>query len=245
MKEPKKQKQPKKPKQPKEKRSKHNRVIQSWLSPLEKPALLWLAERMPAWINSDVLTGIGLFGGVLVFAGYALTSIDLRFMWLASFGLVVNWFGDSLDGTIARYRKTERPRYGYFIDHIVDALVEAMVFIGLGLSPYVDLKLALFALVGYFMVSIYVFLTTYISGEFRITYANLGPTEIRVIGIIANTIMMILGAKKFVLPFGSFTFYDLVMIGLILIFYIGFIVISLNKARQLSKEDTLARSIKD
>lgn len=238
-------KQPKKQKQPKEKRTRHNRVIQSWLSPLEKPALLWMAERMPKWMNSDILTGIGLFGGVLIFAGYTLTSVDLRFMWLASFGLVVNWFGDSLDGTLARYRKMERPRYGYFIDHIVDALVEAMVFIGLGLSPYVNLNLALLALVGYFMVSIFVFLSTYVSGEFRITYANLGPTEIRVIGIIANTVIMVLGAKKFLLPFGSFTFYDLVMMGLILLFFIGFAVISLLKAHQLSREDTLARSIKE
>lgn len=237
MKEPKKQR--------REKTAKHTRVNQSLLTPLEKPTLQWLAERMPSWMNPDILTGIGFLGSLIIFAGYVLTSIDVRFMWLASFGLVLNWFGDSLDGTLARYRKIERPRYGYFIDHVVDTAAEALVFIGLGLSPYVELNLALLALVGYFMVSIFVFLSTYVSGEFRISYVNLGPTEIRVIGIITNTVMLVLGAKKFILPFGAFTFYDMVMIALCLLFYIGFIVIVLLKAQQLSKEDTLARSIKD
>ena len=238
-------KQPRTRKQPKQKTARHTRVNHGLLTPLERPALAWLSERMPAWVSPDLLTALGFLGSLVIFAGYVLTSIDVRFMWLASFGLVINWFGDNLDGTLARFRKIERPRYGYFIDHAVDSVAEALVFIGLGLSPYVELNLALLALVGYFMVSIYVFLATYVSGEFRISYAKLGPTEIRLIGIIANTVMMVLGARKFILPFGSFTFYDMVMIALCLLFYIGFIVIVLLKARQLSKEDTLARSIKE
>ena len=238
-------KNPKKQKKTRQRTAKHTRVNEGLLSPLERPTLQWLAVRMPAWVNPDLLTGVGFFGSILVFAGYALTSLDLRFMWLASFGLVVNWFGDSLDGTLARLRKVERPRYGYFIDHIVDTATEALVFIGMGLSPFIDLRLALIALVGYFMVSIYVFLTTYVSGEFRISFAKLSPTEIRAIGIIANTVMLVLGVRKFTTPLGAFTLFDMILMLVSIIFYVGFVVIVLLKARQLSREDTLARNIKE
>jgi phosphatidylglycerophosphate synthase len=249
MKEPKKQKpknqKPKKQKQPREKAVKHTRVNESLLAPLERPVLQWFTVRMPAWVNPDMLTGLGFLGSVLIFAGYALTSIDVRFMWLSSFGLLVNWFGDSLDGTLARYRKIERPRYGYFIDHVVDTATEALVFIGMGLSPFIDLRLALFALIGYFMLSIYVFLVTYVSGEFRISFAKLSPTEIRGIGILANTGMLVLGVSKISTPLGAFTFFDMVLILISVVFYVAFVIIVLNKARQLSREDTLARSIKE
>jgi len=128
-------KQPRTRKQPKQKTARHTRVNHGLLTPLERPALAWLSERMPAWVSPDLLTALGFLGSLVIFAGYVLTSIDVRFMWLASFGLVINWFGDSLDGTLARFRKIERPRYGYFIDHAVDSVAEALVFIGLGFLP--------------------------------------------------------------------------------------------------------------
>src|SRR5512140_709891 len=138
--------------------AKHTRVNQSILGALEKRLLVWMAARMPAWVTPDLLTGLGLLGSVIIFTGYLLTTIDVRFMWLASFGFVLNWFGDSLDGTLARVRQIERPRYGYFIDHVVDTLAEVLVFVGVGLSPYVDLTLALLTLIGYLMVSNFVFI---------------------------------------------------------------------------------------
>lgn len=215
----------------------HIRINKILLGPLERPALKWLSERMPQWVNPDLLTAFGFFGAVLIFAGYLLTSIDVRFMWLSSFGFVVNWFGDSLDGTLARHRKIERPRYGFFMDHAVDCLTEAMVFIGLGLSPYVDLRLALLALVGYMMLSIYVFLDTYVCGEFRISYLGIGPTEMRVIAIIANTLMLIAGNPKINLPFGQFTLYDLIVMVVAVVLFGAFVVITLIKGHQLSEED--------
>lgn len=218
----------------------HSRINQILLGPLEKPALKWMSEKMPAWVSPDFLTGVGFFGSLVIFAGYLLTSIDVRYMWLASFGFVLNWFGDSLDGTLARYRKIERPRYGFFIDHTIDAASEALIFIGLGLSPYVDMTLALLALVGYLMVSIYVYIVTYVCGEFRISYIKIGPTEMRVIAILSNTAMLIVGMTKFKLPFGYYTLYDIVLMGIIALFFIGFIVITLMKAHQLSEEDTVA-----
>lgn len=231
--------------QKKQLKNQHVRVNQSLLGPLERPALQWLAERAPSWVNPDMLTVLGLIGSLVIFAGYLLSRIDLRFIWLSNLGFVINWFGDSLDGTLARHRHIERPRFGYFIDHTVDAVSEALIFIGLGLSPFVTLNLALFALIGYMMVSVYVYVNTYVSGEFRISYAKLGPTEIRLIGIIANILMLVIGVRKFTLPIGNFTFYDLVMIALCALFYIGFFVIVLLKARQLSNEDIAARNSKE
>ncbi len=231
-------------KQSRKQTAKHTRINQSILGALEKRLLVWMAARMPAWVNPDLLTGLGFLGSLIIFAGYLLTTIDVRFMWLASFGFVLNWFGDSLDGTLARVRKIERPRYGYFIDHVIDTFAEVLIFVGVGLSPYVDLTLALLTLIGYLMVSNFVFIVTYVSGEFRISYAKLGPTEIRIIAILTNTVMLMVGFKKYTLPFGSFTFFDLVMMGLIGLFYIGFIVIVLLKGHQLSNEDTLAQQEK-
>src|SRR5690554_1739776 len=98
----------------------HTRINQTILGPLEKPALQWMAARLPVWVTPDTLTGIGIFASVLIFISFVLTNIHPGFLWLASFGVVLNWFGDSLDGTLARYRKIERPQYGFFVDHAVD-----------------------------------------------------------------------------------------------------------------------------
>ncbi len=102
----------------------HQRVNDILLGPLERPALAWLAAHMPAWVSPDTLTGIGVLGAVIIFLSYSLSNVHSGFLWLASLGFVINWFGDSLDGTLARYRRCERPKYGYFIDHTVDAFNE-------------------------------------------------------------------------------------------------------------------------
>src|SRR5512140_2984650 len=114
----------------------HQRVNDIFLGPLERPALKWLAERMPAWVTPDTLTLIGVLGAVLTLISYLLTNISSGFLWLAALGFVINWFGDSLDGTLARTRKIERPIFGFFIDHTVDAVNEMLIFFGLGLTPY-------------------------------------------------------------------------------------------------------------
>ena len=126
----------------------HQRVNDILLGPLERPALQWLAGHMPAWMNPDILTGIGMLGAAVVFAGYTLSNAHPAYLWLANLGFVINWFGDSLDGTLARYRHIERPKYGFFIDHTMDALSEVLVVAGLGLSPYVSFEIAMLALVG-------------------------------------------------------------------------------------------------
>ncbi len=207
------------------------------LGPLERPALKWLAVHMPAWVTPDVLTGVGFAAAVLICVSYALTNLDKGFLWLASLGFVIHWFGDSLDGTLARYRNIERPRYGFYIDHVIDAFSEVLIFLGIGLSPFVQFNIACVALIGYLLLSILVYITTYVNGVFRISYIRLGPTEMRVVAILANSVVFFVGNPMLRLPFGPLSFYNLVAIILALLFYGAFIVVGLTQAAELAKID--------
>ncbi len=171
----------------------HKRVLNSLTGYQEKKLLIWLAERMPSWVTSDLLTIIGFLGAVVIFTSYALTNIDSSFLWLASFGFFLNWFGDSLDGTIARVRKTERPIYGFYVDHVVDAFTEILIFLGIGVSPYMHFEISCLALIGYMLLSVLVYVRTAVSGEFKISYGKLGPTEARIIAVLANTLVFFIG----------------------------------------------------
>ncbi|MGW8318466.1 MAG: CDP-alcohol phosphatidyltransferase family protein [Candidatus Promineifilaceae bacterium] len=187
----------------------HKRVNDILLGPLERPALKWLAGRMPPWVNPDTLTVIGILGAVVIFAGYVLSLLNRNFLWLAIFGYFVNWFGDSLDGTLARYRKIERPKYGFFVDHTVDAFSQVLIFLGFGLSPYLSFGVASVALVGYLLMSIYVYVDTYVTGQFKISYGKFGPTEMRLIAVIANIVMYFAGFPIIETSYGSIPVYDI------------------------------------
>jgi phosphatidylglycerophosphate synthase len=215
----------------------HRRVNDILLGPIERPALQWLVARQPAWMNPDILTVIGASGALITFFGYWLTNYNPSFLWLASLGFFINWYGDSLDGTLARYRKIQRPRYGYFIDHTVDALTQVTIFLGLGLSPYLRFDVACLTLIGYLLLSIMVYVRTAVAGVFRISYARIGPTEMRMIAVLTNTFVFFFGNPLVRLPFGELSVYDLVgaslAIGLLLVFLISMIVV----ARELDRED--------
>ncbi len=222
----------------------HTRVIDSLLGKAEKKALLWLAPRMPGWVMPDTLTSVGLFASLLIFLGYALSFYDKNFLWLASFGFVLNWFGDSMDGTLARYRKIERPRYGFFVDHIINSVNEVFIFVGIGLSPYVRIELALFALIVYLLLSVFVYLGTYVNGVFRISYAGLSPTETRLLAVLANTFVFFANNPSFQVFAFSVTFYDIVAIVLIVTGSVIFTYNSIRMANDLSREDRIARRAK-
>ena len=166
------------------------RIQTSLLNPYEKKILVWLASRMPAWVTSDMLTFVGFLGACIVATGYALSNLNLNWLWLASFGFVVNWFGDSLDGSLARFRNTQRKTYGFFIDHNVDVINECLMFLGVGLSPLVNLTFMMGVLVGYLMLSVYVYIDCYLKGEHRLTYGGFGPTEFRLIAILVNCLFI-------------------------------------------------------
>ena len=167
-----------------------NRIQTSVLNGVEKKALLWLAERQPKWVDSDTLTFIGFLGAVVIAVGYILSNCSVQFLWLASLGFVINWYGDSLDGTLARYRKQQRPVYGFYIDHTMDAVNESFMFLGAGLSPFLRFDLSCVLLVIYLMLTLNVSMNAHLKGEFKLTYAKLGPTELRLICIIANAILV-------------------------------------------------------
>ena len=216
----------------------HKRVNDILLGPLERPALHWLAAHMPAWVTPDILTTIGFIGSVIIFLSYYLTYFDKNFLWLASLGFVINWFGDSLDGTLARYRQIQRPKYGFFVDHTVDAASEVLVFIGLGLSPYVRLDVACLALIGYLLMSILVFISTYVNGEFKLSYARLGPTEIRLIAILANGLVYVVGNPVIRFGAGAVTVYDTITLIIAALLMIFFAYSTVQQAVQLSKLET-------
>jgi phosphatidylglycerophosphate synthase len=154
---------------------------ESLLAPLEKKALIGIAHRLPWWVHSDHLTLLGLMGMVL--AGVCYFYSRSHPLWLvgAVVGLVLNWFGDSLDGTLARVRNRQRPRYGFYVDHVIDAFGALFLISGLGLSGYMSGTIALILIITYFLLSIELYLATYTIGVFRLSFGIWGPTELRIV----------------------------------------------------------------
>jgi phosphatidylglycerophosphate synthase len=174
------------------------RELASLLAEPERRLLTSIARRVPARLDSDAFTALGVVGAAGAGLAYALTSLDPGWLWAASVLLAINWLGDSLDGTLARVRRVERPRYGYYLDHLVDAAATAAVGIGLGLSPWVDLELALLLVVAYLALSINVYLETTVFGVFRLGYGRIGPTEARILLIGLNTMLCFVPARSWV-----------------------------------------------
>lgn len=153
----------------------------------EARALDWLAARMPARVTPDHMTALGVLAAAGIAVAYVLSNESSAWLWVASALLVVHWLGDSLDGTLARFRKSERPRYGYYLDHLVDAVATACIGIGLGLSPHMLLAVGMAIVVAYLVLSINTYLETSVFGTFRLGYGRLGPTEARAVLIVLNT----------------------------------------------------------
>lgn len=169
-----------------EEKKQAQRIQTSILNPYEKKILTYMAKRMPAWVTSDMLTFVGFLGALVMATGYSLSNLNLHWLWLSCLGLFINWFGDSMDGSLARVRGTQRKTYGFFIDHNVDVINETIMFISVGVSPLVNMSFAMFALVAYLMLSVYVYIDCHLKGEMRLTYSGLGPTEFRLMLVITN-----------------------------------------------------------
>jgi archaetidylinositol phosphate synthase len=165
------------------------RIQESVTSHIERRALLWLAARMPAWVNSDHLTLLGFASMFLAFASYALARRERFGLLLATLCLALNWFGDSLDGTLARVRNRQRPRYGFYVDHITDSLGALLLMSGLALSSYVDWRIAAGMLVAFLLLSIETYLATYVLHVFRLSFWKFGPTEIRILLGLGNIVL--------------------------------------------------------
>jgi phosphatidylglycerophosphate synthase len=169
------------------------RVNRIALARFEQWALPRMARRLPDWMTPDKLTVIGLVAAVVIGVSYYLTHYSLNWLWLASAGFVVHWWGDSLDGTLARVRNIRRERYGFYVDHQSDAVSTLIIFLGLGFSPLMELSIALFLIVGYYLMMILVNLVTIARDVFKISFAGFGPTESRLAMIAVNTLAFFLG----------------------------------------------------
>jgi phosphatidylglycerophosphate synthase len=166
------------------------RAHTSLLHSLEKKCLIWLAERMPRWVSSDQLTALGLFAMLMTGISYWLSRWNRYVLLMAVFWLAVNWFGDSLDGTLARVRNRQRPRYGFYVDHVVDAFGTFFLLSGFALSGYMDRFVAMGVLIAYFMLNIEVYLATYTLGRFRLSFWKVSPTELRILISIGSVALL-------------------------------------------------------
>jgi phosphatidylglycerophosphate synthase len=164
----------------------HVREHRSLLAYREKQLLVWLAQRMPRWVHSDHLTCLALGAMVLAGGGYWLLRWDTRAAWLVVVALALNWFGDSLDGTLARVRRVERPRYGYYVDHVLDIVGTTLLLGGLACSSYMNPVIGLSVLVAYLLVAGEVFLATTTRGVFKMSSFGVGPTELRILMAIGT-----------------------------------------------------------
>ena len=212
------------------------RIQQNVLARSERRLLNFLCARMPRWVTPDLLTAIGMVGAVMIFAGYLLSNLAEDWLWLAIGGYAVQWFGDSTDGSLARFRRIERPRYGYFLDHSCDGLATTMLVAGIGLSPYVTLEIALIALAGYLLLSVHAFLSVRVLGELKLSYLNAGPTELRFM-LIALTLAMLYFGHQGPGWFGAVSGFDLFVgvVGAILILL--FVLQTGKTVRRLAREE--------
>jgi archaetidylinositol phosphate synthase len=167
------------------------RLQESFTARAERKALVWLAARLPAWVNSDHLTLLGFVAMFLAGASYALARTNRVGLILATIFLAINWFGDSLDGTLARVRNRQRPRYGFYVDHMIDTVGGLFLMSGLAISGMVDWRIALGMFIAFLMLSVEVYLAAYTLGKFRLSFAKFGPTEIRILLALGNAALWV------------------------------------------------------
>lgn len=166
------------------------RTQQSFLAALEKKTLVWLAGRTPSWINSDHLTVLGLLAMAGAGAGYWWSRTSAWGLFVVIGCLALNWLGDSLDGTLARVRNCQRPRYGFYVDHVVDAFGALFLLGGLALSGHMSPLVAIGLLIAYLLLAIEVYLASYTLGDFKISYFKMGPTELRILLSVGNIALL-------------------------------------------------------
>ncbi|HWW19784.1 MAG TPA: CDP-alcohol phosphatidyltransferase family protein [Steroidobacteraceae bacterium] len=219
------------------------RVNENLLGGLERPVLAFLADALPGWVVPDHLTALGVVGAVLTAAGFILSRWSLSWLWLASVGLILNWLGDSLDGTVARRRGIERPRYGFFIDHTTDMLSQALIFLSLGLSPCAHFGVACVGLIAFLMMFVYTLIGAHVRDVMQITYLGFGATEIRALLLIGNLLILAFGILHLQSGYaplsllGSFSGHDVAICVISLTAAVVIILSTVREARTLAALD--------
>lgn len=217
------------------------RINESPLTGYERIALQAIARRLPTWVTPDGLTGFGVFGALLVLCGGALANRAIEWLWLANLGVVFHWLGDSLDGTVARLRKIERPRYGFYLDQVIDTVGNLLIALGEGFIPGVRMDLILILLAAYQMLAIQVLVRTVIDREFQVTVGGVGPTELRIGIVLLNVIVLTFGAPSIPGFPASIHLEDLV-VGLGSVGLLGLFIFQMRlHLRKLSREEPARR----
>jgi archaetidylinositol phosphate synthase len=210
------------------------------LARVETRVLTCIAQRLPAWIKPDHMTALGVLAAFGIAGAYLLSNGDKTWLWAASALLVVHWLGDSLDGTLARVRKIERPKYGYYLDHLVDALATAVIGLGLGLSPYMLLAVGLVIVIAYLILSINTYLETHAFGVFALGYGGIGPTEVRLVLIGLNTLLALGVGLGFSVGDLGLTVLDLIGLGIAGVMIMALIGRAARNLRRLAELEPAA-----
>jgi len=210
------------------------RIQQSWLAADERVLLVAIATRLPRWVKPDHLTILGIGGALLCGVGYAGSTLSPLCLWLSVLGLIVNWFGDSLDGSLARVRRIERPHYGYFVDHASDVISQVLIFLSLGFSPHLRFSTACLLLMSYWLAALFTFIRTIATSVFQISYFGVGPTEIR-LALLSYTLLLIgAGEMSFATRIGSVSPLDGIAVVIFCIVIFSYVVMSWVEARRLA-----------
>jgi phosphatidylglycerophosphate synthase len=215
-------------------KEKAQRVTQSLTSSWEKRNLPRLAATLPKWVTPDHLTGLGIAAAFIIGLGYILAHRSPMWLILSVAGLVLHWFGDSLDGTLARVRKIERERYGYYVDRTADAISVVVICASFGLSPYLRFSVAMLLAVSYLMIMVYAEICAYVSRRFPMSFAGVGPTEAR-IGLGAFTLSLIFWKPE--MHAIGFNTLELAAIAVSIGLFVAFVVLSAKEARRLDRMD--------
>jgi len=217
---------------------KATRVSKSLTHDWERRVLPRMARALPRWVSPDLMTGLGVFAAFVVAASYVLSWLSPWWMALSVVGLALHWLGDSLDGTLARVRRQERERYGYFVDRIADAVSLLVIGVGFGLSPYVSLVSGLALVVAYMLLMVFSEICAYTSRRFPLSFARLGPTEGRIALALFNVALIFWQPGPALAAAGvTLTSLDLVVLAIALLFVVFFLVSAVAEARRLDRAD--------
>ena len=213
------------------------RINRISLGPIERRILPWMAERLPVWVTPDMLTIMGLMAAFLIGVSYWLTRYNLAWLWVVNIGFVLHWWADSLDGTLARVRHIERELYGFYVDHHSDTVSIFLICLGMGLSPIIDLKISLLLIVTYYGLSILVYLVSMTRDVFKISFAGMGPTEVRLIIIITNSVVWYCGNPPVTIWHWEFTIFGLVGLSASVIMMTFYLIFGEIERRRLAITD--------
>lgn len=213
------------------------RLNNGWLSPLESRAISWLAPRLPYWLTPDRLTALGFAASIAAFAGYALAPGQSAWLWLVNVALIINWFGDSLDGAVARLRRIERPRYGFFVDQSTDVLAQFLFAMGLGISGYMPMGIAATGLAVYLMMSVQSLLRAEVTRVFHLAAGAMGLTELRCLFFGLNALLYFLPPWPFEIGGLSTTYAELLGVAWIAGTLGHYVVTMASEARRLGREE--------